>query len=239
MLGEHSTWGSGPGYRLLDRYARNLPGRRAPVDLLEPGGGAVVPRRARRSRSQLRRTDAEFWRILELRLPRGRAVQRAGRGRSPVRGGHQRGDARPLVRRPARARARSFEADGQRFRVVGVVPDVPASGTVAYGDVWVPLTTAKTDAYKNDIMGPFMGIALLGTRRVERPAVNAEFAVAAQAGRAADPKTYDKLIARFETPFENMAAVALRPARRGRGARRAALGGASSSSACCSCCCRP
>ena len=33
MYGPHSTWSSSAGFKLFDKYARNLPGSRAPVDL--------------------------------------------------------------------------------------------------------------------------------------------------------------------------------------------------------------
>ena len=42
----------------------------------------------------------------------------------------------------------TLEADGQRFRVVGVVEDVSELRERAFADIWVPYTTAKTDAYK-------------------------------------------------------------------------------------------
>jgi len=202
MLGEHSTWGSGPGYRLLDRYARNLPGVERLSISSNPGpaqsflGGQKIT-------LQARRTDAEYWRILEFTFLEGGPfnAQDVAEARFVA-----------VITEATRDRLfggqpalnRWFEADGQRFRVVGVVPNVPIMRRISYADVWAPLTTAKTDAYKNDIMGPFMGIALLA-RGASSEAVNAELLSRLRQVELPDPKNYNKLIARFETTFENMA----------------------------------
>jgi putative ABC transport system permease protein len=51
--------------------------------------------------------------------------------------------------------------DGQRFTVVGVVPDVPILRLIPFGDVWVPHTTAKSDSYRKELVGEFIGLFLL------------------------------------------------------------------------------
>ena len=202
MLGEHSTWGSGPGYRLLDRYARKLPGverfsissRPAAVQSFLAGQKVTL---------QLRRTDAEYWRILGFEFLEGGAFdsQDVAEARLVAVINEATRD-RLFGGRPALNQV--FEADGQRFRVVGVVRDVPALRQIPYADVWAPLTTAKTDAYKNDLMGPFMGIALL-QKGASSERLNEEFLARLRRADLPDPKNYSKLIARFETPFENLA----------------------------------
>jgi putative ABC transport system permease protein len=61
----------------------------------------------------------------------------------------------------APALGRTIEADGQRFTVVGVVPDVSILRIVPFADIWTPHTTAKTDAYRQEWVGDFMGLLLL------------------------------------------------------------------------------
>jgi len=77
---------------------------------------------------------------------------------------------------------------------------------ITYADVWAPITTTKSDAYKKDLLGPFMGIALL-QRGASSDAVNAEFLSRLKQAELPDPKNYNKLIARFETTFENIASA--------------------------------
>ncbi|HSK08891.1 MAG TPA: FtsX-like permease family protein [Vicinamibacterales bacterium] len=202
MLGEHNTWNSGPGYRLLDKYARNLPGVER-FSISSTPGGAQSFLGGRRITLQLRRTDAEYWRILEFDFLEGGPfnAQDVAEARFVAVINEATRD-RLFGGKPALNQ--TFEADGQRFRVVGVVPDVPALRRITYADVWAPLTTSKTDTYENDVMGPFMGIALL-ERGASADRLNEEFLARLKQVELPDPKNYDLIIARFETTFENMA----------------------------------
>jgi putative ABC transport system permease protein len=202
MYGPNSTWNGGAGYKLLDRYARNLPGVEHFSISTNPGtalsfvGGQKIG-------LQLRRTDAEYWKILGFRFVEGAPfnAQDVAEARFVA-----------VINMTTRERllgagpavGRTIEADGQRFRVVGVVPDVAEMRMIPYADIWVPLTTAKTDAYKNNIMGGHMGIALL-TSRAAIPAMKEEFRARLKAVELPDPKEYKHLVAPFVTPFERMA----------------------------------
>ena len=44
--------------------------------------------------------------------------------------------------------------------VIGVVPDVPILRPVPFADIWVPVTTARTDGYKTGVVGGFVAIFL-------------------------------------------------------------------------------
>src|SRR5512140_2565092 len=63
MFGPNATWNSGPGYRLLDRYAKNLPGvERFSISSNANSAQSFVG--GQKVKLQLRRTDAQFWKIL-------------------------------------------------------------------------------------------------------------------------------------------------------------------------------
>jgi putative ABC transport system permease protein len=206
MIGPHSRWSSEPGYRLLDRHLRDLPGAErtsiysgARTVYSYPGGTRV--------KSSLKRTDAEFWRILRFEFLEG----------GPF-GDQEVQDARFVAVINAATRERFFggesavgrtiEVDAQRFRVVGVVSDVPALRRVPFADVWVPLTTAKTDAYKSEIMGGFYGI-VLAKDRAEIPALKADIRSRVRTVELPDARRYEKLVAPLETPFETVARLFL------------------------------
>jgi putative ABC transport system permease protein len=199
MIGPHMRWSSEPGYKMLDRYLRNLPGAERTSIYSDvrtvysyPGGTKV--------KSSLKRTDAEFWRILRYDFLEGgpyteQDVQEArfvavinAATRERFFGG-------------APALGQTIEADDQRFRVVGVVDDVPALRRVPFADIWAPLTTAKNDAYKQEMMGGFYGI-VLAKDRADLPALKAEFRSRIQAAEL--PARYERLLAPLETPFETM-----------------------------------
>jgi putative ABC transport system permease protein len=173
MSGERMQTKSMPGYRLLDSYARGLPG-------VERMAVFAMPRmvysyhNGQRIRSLIKRTDAEFWRVLDFRFLEGGPFtdQDVASGSFVA-----------VINATTRDRffggppavGKTLEADGLRFRVIGVVPDVPILRLVANGDIYAPLTTAKTDAYRRELMGGFGGI-LLARSAADFPAIQAELA---------------------------------------------------------------
>lgn len=202
MFGPNSTWNSGPGYRLLDRYARNLPGAERFSISSNPGAAQSFVA-GHKVTLQLRRTDAEFWRILGFQFLEGAPfnTQDVAEARFVAVINET---TREKLFGGDRAVGRTFETDGQRFRVIGVVPDVPIMRVVPYADVWVPLTTAKTDAYKDNLMGGFMGIVLARSRDA-LPGMKEEFKSRMRRVEVPDPKDYKQFVALLETPFERMA----------------------------------
>jgi putative ABC transport system permease protein len=65
--------------------------------------------------------------------------------------------------------------DGRNYRIVGVVKDVSTLRFIPFAEIWVPLTTAKTDAYRNDgVFGNFTGI-VLAKSRADIPRIQKEY----------------------------------------------------------------
>ena len=203
MLGEHSTWGSGPGTGCSTATPGTCPGVERFSISSSPGGGPVVPRRARRSPCSCG---------APTRSTGGSSASTSSRAAPSTRRTWPRRASWPSsTRRPAIGCSAAVPRWTRCSR-----PTASASGSSAwcatcrrlrqipYADVWVPLTTAKTDAYKNDLMGPFMGIALL-QKGASSERLNEEFLARLRRAELPDPKNYSKLIARFETPFENLA----------------------------------
>jgi putative ABC transport system permease protein len=159
LRGEHWRRNGFAGYALLDKHARDLPNvERMAVASLP--GTVYSYLNGQRLKSYLKRTDAEFWRLLDFRFIEGGPFTTADvddhrmvavineTTRQKFFGGQP-------------ALGRTLEADGQRFTVVGVVPDVPILRLVPFADIWVPHTTAKSDSYTREYVGDFMGILLL------------------------------------------------------------------------------
>ncbi len=201
LVGERATQTSMPGYLLLDTYARNLPGveRMAIFSLPQmvfsyPGGQRV--------RSFLKRTDAEFWRVLDFRfLEGGPFTDQDVASGAMVAVINETTRDRFFAGQPAVGR--TIEADGLRFRVIGVVPDVPIVRMVANGDIYAPLTTAKTDAYKRELMSGFGGL-LLARSATDFPTIKAELESRIRSAQVPG-KQWKRLYAPAETFFEAMA----------------------------------
>jgi len=202
MYGPHSTWSSSPGFKLLDEHARGLPGVER-LSLYEGQHTVHSYVDGRKISSALKRTDAEFWKILDFSFLEGGPY-----GTPDV------AEARFVAVINARTRQRFFdgkpavgqslEADGQRFQVIGVVEDVSELRHVPYAEIWVPYTTAKTDAYKREVMGNWNAIALASTTAA-MPGIHDEFNSRLRRAVLPDPKHYEAIVAPFETKFESFA----------------------------------
>jgi putative ABC transport system permease protein len=151
----------------------------------------------------MKRTDDEFWRILDFSFLEGGPY-----GTADV------AEARLVAVINATTRQRFFgdrpglgqtlEADGQRFRVIGVVEDVSEVRRTPYAEIWVPFTTAKTDAYKREIMGNWNAMAL-ATDKASMPLIHQEFNSRLLRAELPDSKQYRAIVAPFETKVEGFA----------------------------------
>jgi putative ABC transport system permease protein len=200
MSGKGNQWQSEPGYALLDRYQRGLPGVER-MSILSTASVVNSYLNGRRIQSSLKRTDAEYWKILDFEFLEG--------------GPFNEDDllnARFVAVINATTRRRFFgdgkavgemlDADGQRFRVVGVVPDVPELRQLPFADIWVPVTTAKSDSYRSEVMGDFIGI-FLARSPADFPAIRSEFE--ARLKRVELPRGYDTIRAAPMSPLEALA----------------------------------
>lgn len=202
MSGEHMSRNGSAGYALLDRYARNLPGvERMAVasnfaQVTSFVNGAKV-------QSYIKRTDADYWQVLQFPFLEGGPYTADDVAR---------GNRVAVINETTRDRffgraqvvGQTIEADGQTFTVAGVVEDVPMLRMVAFSDIWVPLTTAKSDSYRTELVGDFAGLFLLAPGADPR-AVQAEFKSRLGSVQFPDPKNFNTLHASPETRFDTVA----------------------------------
>jgi putative ABC transport system permease protein len=202
MFGDHAGWMSGAGFRLLDRYVRNLPGAERMSIYTNTGAVYAYPG-GQKVGIQLKETDGEFWRIFQFDFLEGgpyspsdvaqarfvAVINRTVRGK--LFGG-------------ARAVGRTIEADGRIYHVIGVVEDVPILRTQPFAEMWAPYTTAKTDAYKTELLGGF-NAAVMAADHAAIPGMQAELRSRIARVELPDPKNYKTLLAPLETTFESTA----------------------------------
>lgn len=207
MSGEQMQTNSPPGYAFLDRYIRplgGLPGVEAlsiasvPEKIVSYDHGRKIP-------GYLRRTDGAFWRIMKFTFLEGApfsdADEASGNFVAVINA-----SSRQRYFQGEQALGRTIEVDGQSFRVVGVVADVPIVRISSAADVWVPTSTAKSSAFRGRFTGGFMAL-ILARGRTDFPAIRAE--VIARAREASkhlpDPKNYTEFAAGADTFFESIA----------------------------------
>jgi len=206
MRGEGNEWSGSPGYGFLDRYCRDIPhvermslytGAHAAASFV--GGEKVI--------SQMRRTDAEYWTILDFAFVAGQPF-----GAPEVADG-----ARVAVVTESTARrlfgdrtaiGQTFETQGQTFTVNGVVRDVPRVRDAAFADIWVPVTTLPTDLWKTSLMGDFNAMMLADSPRSFR-AIRTEFAARLPHVQMTEPDRYKTMSGSPRTRLEDVAAEAV------------------------------
>jgi putative ABC transport system permease protein len=177
----NSTYGGGPpGYRFLDRYTRDLP--YVEKHSFYAAGNAYSFVNGERIVSSLKRTDGAFWQILQFEFLEviNEATRRKFFGDQPAVG-------------------KMIEADGQRFRVVGVVANVSRLRWVAFSDIWVPISTSKTDWYRKEFSSNYVGIYLVRSK-ADIPAVQDEFH--SRLPRIMEAEGFTELAVSLQSQFE-------------------------------------
>jgi putative ABC transport system permease protein len=190
------------GYGLLDKYARDLPGVERVALASNPARVSSFVN-GQKVQSSIKRTDAEFWQVLAFRFLEGgpyTADEVARGSRVAV----INATTRDRFFGGAPAVGRSIEADGQTFTVSGVVEDVPMLRLTAFSEIWVPHSTAKSDSYRHELVGDFMGLLLLAPG-ADIEAVQAEFRSRLTGIQFPDPKSFNTLHATPETTFDTVA----------------------------------
>ena len=206
MRGEENEWSGDPGYGFLDRYCRGIPHvERMSIYSGEHATAVFVG--GEKVELQLRRTDAEYWTILDFAFVAGQPY-----GESEVAAGSRvavvsESAARRLFGDRA-AMGRTFETQGQDFTVIGVVRDVPRVRESAYSDLWAPVTTLPTDLWKTGLMGDFNAMLLADSPRHFR-AIRSEFSARLPHVVMTEPDRYKTMSGSPRTRLEDIAAEAV------------------------------
>lgn len=200
MSGPNTIHGSNPGYMFLDRYVRTLPDVEKVSIHSEPAGVSAF-KNGERIPLFVVRTDGEFWEILDFKFLEG-APFTAEDEKNANFVAVINESTRKKFFGEEHAVGKAIEADGQRFRIVGVVPNVPILRQIPFSDVWVPISTAKSNTYKQQLMGGFVG-TILAKRRADLPAIQREFQSRLSRVELPNPKIYDKLESAAQTLFEH------------------------------------
>lgn len=193
---------SPPGYGFLDRYVRNLPGAEA-TSFFTNSAPTAMYHEGQKIDTHLRRTDGAYWQILDFPFVEG-APFREEDNRNANHVAVITTDMREKLFAGAPALGRSIEIDGQRFRVVGVVPPVAITRLIGFSEIWVPIRTAKSREYESKMMGEFGAIVLARHPR-DFEALRREFAQRLTLYEFEDPKKFDRVVAGLDTTFEMVA----------------------------------
>jgi putative ABC transport system permease protein len=193
---------SGAGYGFLDAELRDLPGAERVAFYTMPSQ-AVSYVGGQKVKSYLKRTDAGFWSILDFDFLEGGPLTLADdRDVNFVAVINESTRERFFGGSPALGK--TIEVAGQRFRVQGVVRDIPSTRLLLFADVWVPIATMKGDAWRSETVGGF-GALVLAKSADDFPALKAEFASRVHRHPLPDPAHFNRLDATLDTMFGSLA----------------------------------
>jgi putative ABC transport system permease protein len=187
-----------PGYALLDRCVRTLPGVER-VSLFTIQEKVVTYKDGARIEAYRKYTDGAFWQVMDFRFFEGgpfTAKDDDERTRVAVINDSTRrrffGDQQAV--------GRTVDIDGEGFRVVGVVEDVSYLRLVPFADVWLPIGTIRNESYRTALEGNFMA-AILAPRAKDLPRIADEYRSALAGVESPDPTRYTRIVGGIDTPF--------------------------------------
>jgi putative ABC transport system permease protein len=153
----------GISFYFLDHYARGL---KTPVKMAisTSASGTNTYVNNKKIAVNYKYTNAAYWDILEYDFLEGKAfgkkeVDNAGKVAviSEDMKNEYFGDVPSVV-------GKFIEADNVRYRVIGVVKNVPVTSYLTYSDIYLPYTVSKNDYKDKDYSGGFTAILLAASK---------------------------------------------------------------------------
>jgi putative ABC transport system permease protein len=189
-------------YWFLDRYVRTL-ATPEKVSIFSSQRTVSAFKNGVKHILFFKRTDGQFWEILDFDfLEGGPFTAQDEKDANMVAVINE--ATRQIFFGGESAVGKTIEVDGQSFRVGGVVPNVPIFRITSYADVWVPLSTAKSNAYLRESTGSFWAL-MLARNSGDVPKIKEELQSVIANIEFPNPNEFNTLIAAAETLFESVA----------------------------------
>lgn len=144
------------GFKFIDKYVYPL---KAPeiISAYTTSSKVSTYIKNRKIEPDFRRTDANYWKVLQFEFVEGKPFDQQE---------FETGQALAVINqhtakqyfKNTNAIGKLINIQDQRYKIVGVVKNVPRTELEAYSDIWVPYTTFPTTAYRHEITGNFKAI---------------------------------------------------------------------------------
>ncbi len=175
------------GYKLIEQYLKPMKSVERVAAVTKPSTVSVY-QDGRVSQLQMRRADADYWKVLDFTLLAGRL---------PSAEDEEQGRFVAVLNKTSAARlfgaagpvGKPVSVAGQQFQIIGVVEDEMHFN--AYADIWAPLTTFPSSEYRNQVSGNFTAL-LLARKRADLQTIRDEVAEIAKRVQFEDPKAWNK-----------------------------------------------
>jgi putative ABC transport system permease protein len=165
QIGKNTTSSGPPSFYFLSHYAGSL---KTPVKIAISSGfsGTNTYVNNKKIEVNYKYTNAEYWEVLEYDFLEGKAFNKQQVDNAEkvavISADMKRqyfGDVSSVI-------GQYIEADNVKYRVIGVVKNVPITSYMTYSDIYLPYTVAKDGAYKSNksYQGGYYGILLANSK---------------------------------------------------------------------------
>lgn len=199
LVGPRGRMTSPPGHAFVKQYVLGMPGAEN-SSIFTGSAPMVMYHEGKKIESHMRRTDGAYWQILDFDFLEGGAFTEQDNRDANFVAVITR-DMREKLFGGAPAIGKSFEFEGRRFRVVGVVENVAFTRRVGFSEIWTPIRTIKDGTYERQMTGGFGGIVLARSAG-DFDALRRTFDQRVASFHFDDPKMFNRLVAGLDTPFE-------------------------------------
>ncbi len=193
---------SPPSYAFLNRYVRTLP-EVEKVSIATKITTALSFKNGEKIKSALKRTDGEFWQIMEFDFLEGGPFTAEDENNANFVAVINEATRQKFFAKES-AVGKTIEVDGQSFRVVGVVANVPVFRLQSFADIWAPLSTGKGKFSNQELIGNCTGV-ILAKSRGDLARIREDFKTQLAQVEFPDAKAFNVIYSAAETQFENVA----------------------------------
>ena len=199
LYGPQGGMTSNPGYAFIKKFMFGLPGVEN-ESVFTNQSPAVMYHGGKKIDTHLRRTDGAYWQILDFRFLEGAPYTEQDNADARYVAVIN-ADMREKLFGGAPALGKSFELEGMRYRVVGVVENVAFTRQVGFSEIWAPIRTLKDRSYESSMSHMFGGIVLARSAD-DFPRLKREFQQRLTGFHFDDPKRFNRVVAGLDTGFE-------------------------------------
>ena len=189
-----------PSYYYINHYIKSMKTpEKVAISSMTKGVNSYINNK--RLSLDLKYTDANFWEILEFKFLAGKPFNQQDLQQAnhvAVISAHTRdlyfGTAADAV-------GKTIIVDGERYRVAGVVENVPFTRLNSYSNVWVPLSLANINKGDTGLGGEYMSI-ILAKSAADIPKIKAEYQSVVKKVKIPDPNNWDKFYSFADSVLE-------------------------------------
>jgi len=188
------------GYGFHDRYVRDLPGAER-VSVHSWFVPAITYMNGTEINFYIKNVDSDFWNVFDFTfLEGGPLTQDDEDGGKLVAVINETTRGKIFGKDPAVGKMISL--DHRDFRVVGVVNDVPMLRFTTFADVWIPITSMSSEAYKKEFHSGMFFSTILARRPEDLGLIRDEFASMLTRIDYPDSRQINKIEGEPQTVFE-------------------------------------